>query len=68
MCGDILTSNSIPYGAMTCNVLLIFDRPIIYKGNKYLDQFDWTTAVTVFSPFKTSIFGSLVDLKYEIIK
>ena len=30
------------------------------KGNKYLDQFDWTTAVTVFPPFKTSIFGSLV--------
>ena len=54
---------------MACNVLFIFDRPIIYKGNKYLDQFDWTTAANDFSPFKTSIFGSfVVDWTYEIIK
>ena len=68
MCGDTLTSNIIP-GPWHVTFYSSLTVPYIYKGNKYLDQFDWTTAVTVFPPFKTSIFGSLVvDWKYDIIK
>ena len=37
---DTLTSNNILFGVMSCNLSLIFDRGIIFKIVKYIDQSD----------------------------
>ena len=37
---DTLASNNILFGDMSCNLSLIFDRGIIFKIVKYIDQSD----------------------------